>query len=150
MKNMFLILFTVLSICSCSKNGDNQVFPQSKEFDVIYNGVLSGNGSEGITQSNMVINNTIDWENLMSQMNNSFNTVTDNFSETDIDFDNYLIIAVFLDVKPSGWEVKITNITENESSLVVSTNEAQFISSEITQPFSIVKIRRTEKAIEFE
>lgn len=147
---MFLILLTVLLICSCSENDNNQVFPQSKEFDVIYNGVLSGNGSEGITQSNMVINNTIDWENLMSQMNNSFNTVTDNFSETDIDFDNYLIIAVFLDVKPSGWEVKITNITENESSLVVSTNETQFISSVITQPFSIVKIRRTEKAIEFE
>ena len=150
MKNIFLILLTVLSICSCSENDDNQVFPQSKEFDVIYNGVLSGNGSEGITQSNMVINNTIDWENLMSQMNNSFNTVTDNFSETDIDFDNYLIIAVFLDVKPSGWEVKITNITENESSLVISTNETQFASSVITQPFSIVKIRRTEKAIEFE
>ena len=150
MKNIFLILLTVLSICSCSENDDNQVFPQSKEFDVIYNGVLSGNGSEGITQSNMVINNTIDWENLMSQMNNSFNTVTDNFSEIDIDFDNYLIIAVFLDVKPSGWEVKITNITENESSLVISTNETQFASSVITQPFSIVKIRRTEKAIEFE
>lgn len=98
----------------------------------------------------MAINNTIDWENLMSQMNNSFNTVTDNFSEIDIDFDNYLIIAVFLDVKPSGWEVKITNITENESSLVISTNETQFASSVITQPFSIVKIRRTEKAIEFE
>ena len=77
-------------------------------------------------------------------------TVTDNFSETDIDFDNYLIIAVFLDVKSSGWEVKITNITENENSLVVSTNETQFISSVITQPFSIVKICRTEKTIEFE
>ena len=147
---MFLILLTVLSIYSCSENDNNQVFPQSKEFDVIYNGALGGDGSEGITQSNMFINNNNDWENLMSQMNNSFNTVTDNFSETDIDFDNYLIIAVFLDVKSSGWEVKITNITENENSLVVSTNETQFISSVITQPFSIVKICRTEKTIEFE
>ena len=97
----------------------------------------------------MVINNTTDWQNLIIQMN-SFNNVSGNFSETDIDFDNYLIIAVFLEVKPNGWEVQINNITENENSLVVSTNENEFDSSVITQPFSIVKIRRTEKTIEFE
>ena len=149
MKNMFLILSILLTIYSCNKNDDNQVFPQNKEFDVIYNGALSGNGSEGITQSNMVINNTNDWENLMSQMN-SVNNLSDNFSETDIDFNDYIIIAVFLEVKSNGWEIEITNITENENSLVVSTNETELISSVITQPFSIVKIRRTEKTIEFE
>tara|TARA_B100000780_G_scaffold252496_1_gene199634 strand:+ start:296 stop:745 length:450 start_codon:yes stop_codon:yes gene_type:complete len=149
MKNMFLILSILLTIYSCNKNDDNQVFPQNKEFNVIYSGVLSGNGSEGIIQSNMVINNTTDWQNLIIQMN-SFNNVSGNFSETDIDFDNYLIIAVFLEVKPNGWEVQINNITENENSLVVSTNENEFDSSVITQPFSIVKIRRTEKTIEFE
>ena len=146
---MFLILSILLTIYSCNKNDDNQVFPQNKEFNVIYSGVLSGNGSEGIIQSNMVINNTTDWQNLIIQMN-SFNNVSGNFSETDIDFDNYLIIAVFLEVKPNGWEVQINNITENENSLVVSTNENEFDSSVITQPFSIVKIRRTEKTIEFE
>lgn len=146
---MFFILSILLTIYSCNKNDDNQVFPQNKEFNVIYNGVLSGNGSEGITQSNMVINNTVDWENLITQMNSN-NNVSDNFSETDIDFDNYLIIAIFLEVKPNGWEVQINNITENENSLVVSTIENQFDSSVITQPFSIVKIRKTEKAIEFE
>jgi hypothetical protein len=150
MKNMFLILSILLTIYSCNKNDDNQVFPQNKEFHIIHNGVLSGNGSEGITQSNMVISNTNDWENLMSQMNNSFNTVTDNFSETDIDFNDYTVIAVFLEVKGHGWEVEIINITEHENSLVVSTNENEFVNSVITQPFSIVKIRRTEKTIEFE
>jgi hypothetical protein len=149
MKKMFLILSILLTIYSCSENDNNQRFPQNKEFDIIYNGVLSGNGSEGITQSNMVINNTTDWQNLITQMD-SFNNVSGNFSETDIDFDNYLIIAVFLEVKPNGWEVQINNITENENSLVVSTNENEFISSVITQPFSIVKIHRTEKNIEFE
>lgn len=149
MKNMILILSILLTIYSCSENDNNQDFPQNIEFDVIYNGVLSGNGSEGITQSNMVINNTTDWQNLITQMNSS-NNVSGNFSETDIDFDNYLIIAVFLEVKANGWEVEITNITENENSLVVSINENEFDSSVITQPFSIVKIRRTEKTIEFE
>ena len=68
----------------------------------------------------------------MSQMN-SVNNVTDSFFVTDINFDTYLVIAVFLEVKPSGWEVRINSITENENSLVVRTNESQFDSSVITQ-----------------
>ena len=84
----------------------------------------------------------------MSQMN-SVNNVTDSFFVTDINFDTYLVIAVFLEVKSSGWEVLINSITENENSLVVRTNENQFDSSVITQPFSIVKIHKTEKQIQF-
>ncbi|MGB0173169.1 MAG: protease complex subunit PrcB family protein [Flavobacteriaceae bacterium] len=60
-----------------------------------------------------------------------------------------MVIAVFLEVKSSGWEVRINSITENENSLVVRTNENQFDSSVITQPFSIVKIHKTEKQIQF-
>ena len=150
MKSIFILFSLFFSLSSCNNDENNQIFPQNKEFDVIYNGVLGGNGSEGILRSNMVISNTTNWQNLMSKMNNSFNNVTDNFSETDIDFDNYLIIAVFLEVKSNGWEIEITNITEHENSLVVSTKETEFDSSVITQPFSIVKIRRTEKTIEFE
>ena len=149
MKNMFLILSILTIIYSCNKNDDNQVFPQNKEFDIIYNGALHGNGKEGITRSNMIINNSNDWENLMSQMN-SVNNLSDNFSETDIDFNDYIIIAVFLEVKGHGWEIEITKITDNENSLVVSTNENEFIYSLMNQPFSIVKTRRTEKTIEFE
>lgn len=80
---------------------------------------------------------------------NSVNNVTDSFFVTDINFNTYLVIAVFLEVKPSGWEVRINSITENENSLVVRTNENQFDSSIITQPFSIVKIHKTEKQIQF-
>ena len=97
----------------------------------------------------MVIKNTTDWQDLITQMN-SYNNVSGSFSETDIDFDNYLIIAVFLEVKPNGWEVEIIGITENEKSLVISTKETEFVSSVITQPYSIVKIPTTEKTIEFE
>jgi hypothetical protein len=147
MKNMFLILSLTLSLFSCNDSENDDTFPQNILFTMISNDILSGN--EGIVQSNMVINNTSDWQNLVAQMN-SVNNVSDNFTETDIDFDSYLLIAVFLEVKSNGWEVKITNITENESSLIVTTNENEFVSSVITQPFSIVKIPITQKAIEFE
>ncbi|MGC6430330.1 MAG: protease complex subunit PrcB family protein [Jejuia sp.] len=146
MKTLVLILSILFSLTSCS--GDNPK-TTSITFTEIGEGALSGDGSEGIAQSNIVIKNTTDWQNLITQMN-SFNNVSSSFSETDIDFDNYLIIAVFLEVKPNGWEVEITEVTENENSLVVSTKETEFVSSVISQPYSIVKIRKTEKTIEFE
>lgn len=147
MKKLFLIFSLLLTVFSCGKNDNTQESSQNTEFDIIYNGALYGNGSEGITQSNLVIKNETEWKQLMSKMNNSRNNITDNFSETEIDFKNYMVIAVFLGIKRSGWEVKINNVLETKNNLVVSTDEKQLLSSVITQPFSIIKIRRTEKAV---
>ena len=145
MKSIILILSVLFSLTSCNDEDTKT----SITFSEIGKGTLHGNGSEGIAQSNIVIKNTTDWQDLITQIN-SFNNVSGSFSETDIDFDNYLIIAVFLDVKSNGWEVEITDVTKNENSLVVLTKETEFDISVITQPFSIVKIPTTEKTIEFE
>jgi hypothetical protein len=150
MKKMFLILSLTLSFFSCNDSKNDDPFPQDVAFTTISNNALRGSGSEGILQSNKVINNTDDWQNLITKMNSINNNMTDNFSETDTDFEDYLIIAVFLEVKSSDWSIEIAKITENENSLLVTTNENESIASVITQPFSIVKIRRTEKTIEFE
>jgi len=69
-------------------------YPMKMEFIEIGKGALSGNASEGVVKSNMVINNTNDRENLITQMN-SVNNVADNFSETVIAFDHYMVLAVF-------------------------------------------------------
>ena len=47
------------------------------------------------------MSNTSDWNNLMTQMN-SVNNVTDSFSETNIDFNQFEIIAVFDSVHDNG------------------------------------------------
>jgi hypothetical protein len=150
MKTLILILSVFLAT-SCSNDDDNNVTAQSTPiaFTEIGKGALFGNGSEGIVESNMVIDNTTDWQNLMSQMN-SVNNVTDEFSETNIDFNTYIVIAIFLEVKPNGWQVEISSIIENVSSIVVSTVEAEGINLAVTQPFYIVKIPVTNKPIEFE
>ncbi len=150
MKTIILILSVFLAT-SCSNDDDNNVTAQSTPiaFTEIGKGALFGNGSEGIVESNMVIDNTTDWQNLMSQMN-SVNNVTDEFSETNIDFNTYIVIAIFLEVKPNGWQVEISSIIENVSSIVVSTVEAEGINLAVTQPFYIVKIPVTNKPIEFE
>ena len=147
MKSLALILSILFSLTSCSD--DNNPKTTSITFTEIGKGALYGNGSEGIVQSNMVISNTTDWQNLMNQMN-SVNNVTDEFSETNIDFSTYKVIAIFLEVKPNGWQVRISNIEENVSSIMVSTAETEGINLVVTQPFYIVKIPVTNKPIEFE
>ena len=111
-------------------------------------GALHGNGDEGISQSNLVITNDADWQNLMNQMN-TVNNVTDDFTETDIDFNTYNVIAIFLDIKPSGWEVKITDITEDDTNIHVYKSEEAFLYSVMTQPFHIVKISKSYKPVIF-
>jgi len=54
---------------------------------------LFGNGDEGIIEQKLIISDQITWNNLMTQIN-SVNNVTDSFTETDIDFSEYKIIAV--------------------------------------------------------
>lgn len=148
MKTIILILSVFLATsCNSDDNATTQTTPIN--FTEIGKGALFGNGLEGIVQSNMIINNTTDWQNLMNQMN-SVNNVTDEFSETNIDFNTYIVIVIFLDVKGNGWVVEISNIEENTSNVMVSKTETEGDNLVITQPFHIVKIPITSKEIVFE
>ena len=134
-----------------SCKNDNQSSFQSTElnFTEIGKGGLFGNGDENISQSNLVINNQTEWQSLIDQMN-SVNNVSDTFSETSVDFTNFSVIAIFLDIKQSGWEITINNITENETNISVSILETKMDNTVITQPFHIVKIPKTNKEIVIE
>ena len=146
--NTILLILSLFFITSCNDD-ENNTF-QSVEITpiLIGQGSLSGNNAENISQSNLVINNQSDWQNLMTQMD-SYNNVTSAFSETNIDFGNFQIIAIFLEVKPTGWGITITNITENENNIVMSTEEQEGVATVISQPFHIVKIPINNKPIVF-
>ncbi|MGB2416306.1 MAG: hypothetical protein ACPH6A_04630, partial [Flavobacteriaceae bacterium] len=72
------------------------------------------------------------------------------FSETNIDFNTYQIIAIFKEVKPTNWEVEISSIVENANNLSVSVVETEYDFTVVTQPFHIIKISKTNKEIVFE
>ena len=93
MKTTLILLMTLLlTTGGCTKEDHKD--PQTIRFTEIGKGYLSGNGDEGIEKSNLVIKTKTEWETLMQKMNTSGN-VTDNFTETDIDFNTYMVIAVF-------------------------------------------------------
>lgn len=144
-----LTLFLVLVLFGCNKVDEGLQTETAIAFIEIGNNALYGNGQEGITQSNMIISNPTDWQNLMSQMN-TINTATANFKETEIDFDEFTVIAIFLDVKGSGWEIKIKEVVENENAIHISTLETKYATTVMTQPFHLIKIPKTEKTIVFD
>lgn len=84
---------------------------------------------------------------------NSVNNVSNSFTETDINFSEYTIIAVFDEIKGNGGYSLDLNIISNSENIIVtildlfSTGNTPDV---ITQPFYIVKIPNTNLPITFE
>lgn len=146
-----IILFSILICffnCKSDDNNNPRFQPAAITFTQIAEGVLSGLGEENISESNLIINNDADWQNLITQMDEIRNQ-SDFFSETDIDFSNFTVIAIFLEIKPTGWSVKITDIVESETNISVTIKESIFDTQKISRPYYIAKIAKTDKEFVF-
>jgi hypothetical protein len=147
MKNLIIILLTLVVTFGCNKeeNNDTEITPI-----LIGKNALFGDGEEGIDQSNLVIINSQDWTALIEQMD-SVNNTSNDFTEIDIDFSEFQVIAVFDEIKGSGGSsINIIKIIENKDNITI------FISSNsnddlpfVNQPFHIIKIKKSEKPIIF-
>jgi hypothetical protein len=151
-----IILFTIILLTiSCSKNNDEnsiQNYPITITPTLIGKGDLYGAGSENIQQQNVIITNQNDWNLLISKMNTS-NNVSNGFSQTNIDFLNYEIIAIYDSLKGNGGHsIEITNIEENQNTIIITIDRLHNgdDTSVITQPYHIVKIAKTTKTIIFQ
>jgi PrcB C-terminal len=153
MQTKISILFIAVYIgfmtsCSISDNPSNSIV-----LTQIGQGNLFGNGQENISKQNLVILDDNTWRNLQSKMN-AVNNVSDEFTETNIDFTKFTVIASFDEVKTSGgYSIDITKITEGESNIFVTvkniSNDGN-ATTVMTQPYDIAKIPKTYKSIIFE
>lgn len=86
----------------------------------------------------------------MTKMN-TVNTESDNFNETEIDFESHQIIASFTAIKRSGSTVKIDSLFEYKDQIKVFVGDPVIGGfTVISQPYYIVKIPVSIKAIYFE
>ena len=99
-----------------------------------------------------VIKSAEDWNTLLQQVDKE-NPVSQDFSETDIDFDNYMVIAIFDKLQMSGGHaVDITSVMDNDDSIwikVAYINPGGSAPSVITQPYYIARIPRSDKPVIF-
>jgi hypothetical protein len=155
MKKIYLYLIAICLIgmaCDKYEQPIDEEFPKTITPVLIAQGELYGNGDEGIPQQNIIITTSTEWHDLISKIKSRNDNITDSFTEIDIDFTQYQIIAVFDDIKGNGgWSIDIIDITEYADSIVVTCknketgNETRII----TQPFQIVKIPTSSKNIIF-
>jgi hypothetical protein len=150
MKKKSLLILLSIFILSCNTEDDNFEIA-NVESALIAKGNLYGNGEEGIIQQNIVISNQNSWSDLITQMDSS-NNVSDSFLETNIDFSQYRIIAIFDEIKDNGGYLLELSINSNLDNIIVSIiNDSQGDTSNvITQPFHIVKIQKSNLPIVFE
>ena len=151
MKKNILIILILIFVLSCNTDDDysNSTHIEST---LIAKDNLYGNGAEGITEQNLIISNETAWNNLITQMN-SVNNVSDNFAETNINFSEYTILAVFDEIKGNGGhslELSITSDSENIIVKVADLVPEGNATTVITQPFIIKKIQNSDLPIIFE
>ena len=149
-KNALIILLAIFAL-SCNSEEYNLEIVDIESV-LITKDNLFGNGGEGIIEQNLEITSQSMWNNLISQMN-SVNNVSDNFSEIDIDFSQYKVIAIFDKIKNNGGHSLELNLTGNSENIIVNINYISpkgNVMSVITQPYHIVKISNSNLPIIFE
>jgi hypothetical protein len=147
-------LAAMLLSCQSEESGplDANTNPSSVEFTEIGDGELMG--SENFTASALVIENEEEWNALKNQMD-VYNHYSELFTETEIDFTQFKIIAVIDELRTSaGYNITIASITESNNQLVVDVENSDggpgSAATVMTQPFHIVKIQRSNLPVVFE
>ena len=178
MKAQSIILASLMSCvffigCNKGKNNGTRFVSQTITPVLIAQGELGVR--ENVAKQNLVIKTQEEWDNLINAMNiNSLSEKTQEeqeeldylinvmninslsdyyFERTEIDFSKYQIIAVLDGVKSNGgWGIEITDVRENEDSIVVIVQNLRkrYFTSISTQPYYIAKIPASEKKIVFQ
>jgi hypothetical protein len=149
-KNMLIILLSIF-ILSCNSDDDNSN-PTNIKSTLIAKDNLYGNGAEGIAKQNLIISNQTAWDDLITQMN-SVNNVSDSFTETNINFSEYTVIATFDEIRGNGGHSLELNITSNSENIIVNIIDSVpdgNATTVIAQPFNITKIQNSDLPILFE
>ena len=147
MKTLILTFISFFMLLSCN-NSDDSFSPQNITPILIGKNSIS---NPSTPLQNSLITNQAQWDILLSTMN-SVNNVSNNFTESSIDFNNFDIVAVFRNpISNSSSTVDITSIVETENQRVVTVqNLIDGVSADVAQPFHIVKIPKSPKPIVFQ
>ncbi|WP_297868401.1 protease complex subunit PrcB family protein [uncultured Flavobacterium sp.] len=160
MKNLFLLLVSCI-IVSCNNDEPETTppfVPVTINPTLISKRNVGVSSSVGISEQKTIYNESTNWNLLLNQIDSYYlplgeDYLAQHFIETNVDFTNFTVIAVFDQVYGGGGHsIDITNITEYESNIVVTVENLLTGngSSVVTQPYHIVKIPKTTKPIVFE
>lgn len=145
-------IITILSILFVFANCDNA---DSQNGDVEYSVILQGdrfNGNYDNLKENLVIKDQQTWTSLIGKMA-VFSDTNYYFPDAIIDFKKYQVIVVIDQVRNyGGYSIDITKITQNNNRIFVTVEQLKpgGINAVVTQPFQMVKMRKSNKEVVFQ
>lgn len=151
-KYLLLLLCSILLILtSCRDNNDENIESKNQiNFQLIGKGNLMG--SSYAPPQNTAITNSTQWNNFLNQIDSSNNHPSSTFTETNIDFNQFMVILVVDSVYPNGGHsVDIMTIDENTQNIEVDVEKLLQgdVTTVITQPYHIVKTPKILKPVIF-
>ncbi|AZA73389.1 protease complex subunit PrcB family protein [Chryseobacterium indoltheticum] len=151
-KHLLLLLCSIFFVTiSCRNNHDDEPLENKNQinFQLIGKGNLTGNYA---AQQNTVITNTTQWNNFLSQIDGQNNHPSAGFTETNIDFNQFMVIVVIDAVYPNGGHsVDIITVEENPQNIEIDVEKLLQgnVTTVVTQPYHIVKIPKILKPVIF-
>ncbi len=148
MKTLILSLVIFLTI-SCTNDEENDFETQTIAPVLVGKGDLMG--SENISNQNITIYDNGGWNKIINSIDQY--RLQQLFTSTNVDFNNFQIIAVIDAVKSSGGHsIDITNIEETPNNIVVTIKHLLpgNATTVMSQPFHIVKIPKSTKPVVFQ
>ena len=146
-----LLGIVILLFALNCKSTENQTKMKQENIVLIGKGNLYGSGAEGIEKQNLIVTSSEEWKDLLNKIN-TVNKVSDSFSETDIDFSKYTVLAVFDEVKNSGGHSLNLVLEEADDKILIEVLRKSpdgIATSVMTQPYYIVKIPKPSLPIVF-
>jgi len=147
---LFLLCFILLISTSCRDNNDENIESKNQiNFQLIGKGNFMATYA---TPQNTVITNSTQWNNFLNQIDGPNNHPSSGFTETNIDFNQFMVILVVDEVYPNGGHsVDIMTVDENPQNIEVDVEKLLQgdVTTVVTQPYHIVKIPKIAKPVLF-
>jgi hypothetical protein len=153
MTKFTLLILTFLTVYSCSTPNDSSNMI-NVESELIAKGDLSGIGTEDISNQYFSLTDQTEWVNFISQID-AINEVSSEFSQQNIDFSKYVVIAVIDEIRnTSGYAIDLEIKTNYEQiyigSSLSSPDSDEIVLPVLSQPYHIVKIAKTNLPIDIQ
>jgi len=151
-KHLLILLCSIFFVTiSCRDNHDDEQLENKNQinFQLIGKGNFVGNYA---AQQNTVITNTTQWNNFLVQIDGQNNHPSTDFTETNIDFNQFMVIVVIDAVYPNGGHsVDIMTVEENPQNIEIDVEKLLQgnVTTVVTQPYHIVKIPKILKPVIF-
>lgn len=149
-KHLLLLLCSVfLIITSCNDHDDNTESKNLFTSQLIGKGIITANY---VVQQNTVMTSSAQWNQFLNQIDTPTHQTSANFTEINIDFNQFMVIVVIDEVYPNGGH-SIDIMTVDEYPQYINVDIEKLLqgnaTSVVTQPYHIVKIPKTIKPILF-